>query len=195
MKPLEQRMTVDRDRIRNELRERFELHLEDQVDRQARSRVHPFIPAQFFSVASSECRSLFVEGHFYGCITLAQSVAEGIARFLAQKNELGEHDNYRSQINILQRDRSNPVISPVAFAAFRAIHGKDRNDFHHLNPQIEQDRKRLECRAEECLNALYAIESEVFGYMLAGEHGVILHHPQYWPPAGADSVVLHIRPS
>lgn len=40
--------------------------------RAGRTRVHGIIPQHFFSAASSECRELFIDGHFYGCISLAQ---------------------------------------------------------------------------------------------------------------------------
>ena len=39
-----------------------------------------------FGGASAECVALYTDGRFYGCVALAQSVAEAIVRFLRQKS-------------------------------------------------------------------------------------------------------------
>jgi hypothetical protein len=41
-------------------------------------------PHVWFEVASTECRDLFRDGHFYGCICLSQSVAEGLGKFILE---------------------------------------------------------------------------------------------------------------
>ena len=76
------------------LRSRFEAELPARIDRYAKSRVHPVIPDGYFAAASSECRKLFVDGNFYGCITLAQAVAEGLARFVAEKSGMPVVDDH-----------------------------------------------------------------------------------------------------
>jgi hypothetical protein len=180
-------MSTDREYIECQLRNMFEAELSGRVERYARVKVHPVIPHGFFSAASSECRDLFVACNFYGCITLAQSVAEGLAKFIAEKKGLGVVKDYRSQVNILQKDRANPAISNAAYAAFRKIHGdpkEDRNDFHHLN--------KLEARAEECIHALYDIESDLFAF--ESPDGT-LHPkcPEFWPPSGPDTTLVYVR--
>lgn len=186
---------MDTNMIESLLRSEFEASLPGRVDRYARSRVHPIIPNDFFAAASSECRNLFVAGDFYGCITLAQSVGEGLARFLAEKNGLPVAKEYAAQVNILQKDRSSPVISPAAFQAFRSLHGHpsgDRNDFHHLNADVEQDRLELDARAAACIECLYTIESEVFAVDVID--GMINpRHAKYWPSDGSDSIAVFAR--
>ncbi|HUY36469.1 MAG TPA: hypothetical protein VMV69_27275 [Pirellulales bacterium] len=120
----------DNDRAQSEhsLRQDFELTLANRIDRSRRTRVHPAIPSGYFSVASTECRDVFVDGHFYGCITLVQSVAEGLAKFLATNNGITPNKNHLALVNALQKHRSNPVISPQAYAAFRTIRGGKKED-------------------------------------------------------------------
>jgi len=164
--------------------------------RKTRVRIHKFIPGEFFSAASSECRKLFIDGHFYGCITLAQAVAEGIAKFLAEKNSLPDKFS-QNVFGISQPTRAaelqkTGVISNTAAAAFGRI-DEDRNDFHHLNKDIEQDYFRLQAKAEGCVNALYDIESEVFAFRLGKDGGFEFKNPEYWPPAGPGMSKIFIR--
>ena len=101
---------------------------------------------------------MFIDGHFFGCITLTQSVAEGIARFVLSKNAhviVKDPSDHEAVINALQKDRSRPVVSPEAFAAFQRIRcprkrKEDRNAYHHLTEEIELDYGRRETRAEQC---------------------------------------------
>jgi hypothetical protein len=190
---VDEKKPAEYDSIESNLRGRFGAGLQSRVHRYAKSRVHEIIPAGFFAAASTECRELFVAGCFYGCITLAQSVAEGLARFIAEKNSLQVVEDYRHQINLLQRNRSAPTISNQAYEAFRQIFGRpreDRNDFHQLNATVEQDNRVLESRALQCIESLYRIESEVFAIKHGVEGTIIPVHPQYWPIDGRDMAVF-----
>jgi hypothetical protein len=116
------------------------------------------------------------------------------ARFLAEKNGIEASNGHLGLVNFLQRDRSNPIISAKAYAAFRTIRGRpteDRNTYHHLTDDLEQNRHVLTARAEECLNALYEIESEIFAYSF-DEGRVVPKHPKYWP-AEDDNRLVYVR--
>lgn len=184
-------MSEERDSVRKELRSRFELRLDERVERSLRSRVHNYIPGEFFSAASSECRDLFITGHFYGCISLVQAVSEGIARFAAGKLKLPVVECHRDQVKILKKEPALPWNPRDVFKAFEKIH-KDRNDFHHLNAAIEQDWTKLEQRAFDCLEALYKIESELFGYSLT-DQGMVPNHPAFWPADCPNMLRVHVR--
>ena len=180
------------DEIEQRLRHDFERDFPRRLERYARSRVHQIIPDAYFDQASTECRKMYVDGHFYGCITLAQSIAEGISKFLAQKKNVRRCDHYEL-VNRL-RDHVPPVISPESHAGFVAIHGtgRDRNDFHHMNPIIEQDPVELERRAFECIEALYTIESDVFGFDMAD--GVpVLRDKDYFELASPTETFIYFR--
>ena len=144
------------------LRQDFERRLPARLDRQARIPVHPCLPTEFFAQASAECRHLFFDERYYGCIVLTQSVAEGVARFVAEKKCPGDKSKYKKRVEKLLNSVKPTAISQKVHDAFLRVHGHDRNDFHHLNSNIEQDRRELEKRAEECLVALFEIQSELF---------------------------------
>jgi hypothetical protein len=68
----------------------------------------------------------------------------------------------------------------------------DRNDYHHLNKEVEQEFEKLEQRAEECLNHLHTIESDVFAYSL-GEGKIIVKNQKYWPPGENGLTLVNLR--
>lgn len=181
------------------LRSGFELDFEDQVERLGKVAIRNQLPIQYFSFALVECRDMFVAGHYYGCITLCQSVAEGIAKFLIDKN-MAEFvaANVSTKIdggpytlaNNLHRAR---VISDDSKAAFLRISGQDRNDFHHLNHEVSTDLKQLEARALECLVALNVVESEVFAYDI-NNGAIVPKIRKYWPiSADGQTVSVYTR--
>lgn len=147
--------------IRKDLERDLELSIRNMIDRRRASRVQQIIPGAFFSAASRECRDMFVHGHFYGCITLAQSVAEGLSMFLYTKEGRNPDHDHHSRRRWLV---ANKIISADSFEAFKEIEGKDRNDFHHFNKDVLQDRFKLEDRAAQCVKCLYIIESDVFAF-------------------------------
>lgn len=191
-------MTPDEKRryVEDSFRQEFDEILPRMVNRSIRLPIQTLGPAQYFARPTLECRKMFVHEHFFGCISLAQAVAEGIARFLLEKNPsivLEVTDNHEAVINVLQHNSSSAVISPLAFAAFKRIreprkNKEDRNTFHHLLDDIELNPKKLEVRAEQCLLALHEIESEVFGYSVV-DGRIVPKCPQYWPTTDVPGTV------
>lgn len=179
--------------LERRMRDNFERSLPTRMERHARIPVQTILPLEFFVEASRELRQLFIDERFYSCIVLAQSVAEGIARFIAEKKGVRVVNDYAAQVNLLQRDRQNPAISQKVFKAFKRVHGKDRNDFHHLNPTVPQDRRELDRRAEECLLSLYEIESEVFAFHPVDGGKIHLVHPEYWAISPNGAVLGHVN--
>ena len=123
---------------------------------------------------------MFVAGSFYGCISLAQAVGEALSKFVAEKNKVRLRKDYGTRV---ARLREAGVISSACKTAFQSLHGKDRDDYHHLNKNVEQDCRKLEARAEGCLAALHSIESEVFQFERK-ERAILPRFPQYWPKSG-----------
>lgn len=145
-------------------------------------------PYHYFAAASVECQDLFDHGHVYGCISLTQAVAEGLSSFIALTNSMRKGKDCQKRVAVLRR---RGFISEKSERAFNIIWSDDRNDFHHMNHTITTDRERLRARAEECIRALYGIESEIFGYELDGPR-VRPRQPKYWPsnPDGTGPVYL-----
>jgi hypothetical protein len=136
-----------------DIRQRLEVDIAGRNDRFLKSKVHPIIPHAYFSAASSQCRDMFVNGTFYGCITLAQSVAEGLARFVAQKSGLvwsglSRADQHSSDGSHIAGDFDN------AYAAFLELHGRPKEDRNHPSPDEATSRLRA-VNLRRCIEALY----------------------------------------
>ena len=189
-------MSITRDEAKVVLRRRFEFELEAMSTRYQRAKLHRFIPAGFFSAGSRECRDLYVSGNFYGAIVLTQAVAEGLGKFLADKNGLPMKDDPRAQASALRHRPNGALVSETAWKAFARIRGapaEDRNDFHHFNPSVPQATATLEARALECIDALYKIESEVFAVDMSSPGTVRPVHGQYWEYLDGQSVLVNFR--
>ena len=180
----------DDDWKREQLDRHDQARLAGRADRAARTHVHGIIPGEFFAAASSECRDTFIDGHYYACISLSQAVAEGLAHFIGGFHKVGARNNPSMRV---ERLRAKGVITDAALDAFGRIWGNDRNTFHHLNPDIPTDHQALEARAEECVNALLAIESEIFAFDIADGGKIAPKHPEYWPRTGPEQMKVFVR--
>lgn len=204
-------LIADPEWIRLQIREDDEARFDERVARVQRVKTHKIIPHLWFDVASTECRDLFRDGHFYGCICLSQSVAEGLAKFVLEVHhetvgkqkrpiELCEKPaTGRTLIDMLKNLKRGlyqgqpwSVLTEKCLKAFECIEGGDRDDFHHLNKRIITDLKKLEDRAEECVTALYDIESELFGFEFT-DGAIIPYQREYWPDAGKKYAKVHLR--
>lgn len=165
---------VAKTQTKDTLRQLFEGTINARVKRWLEVKPHNIIPNSHFAAVSMEPYELYRDGHYYGAISLSQSVAEALVRFICAKNG-GSFSSYE---NALQKLKSKKIISTPLFDLFTAIR-EGRNDYHHLNPTIENERQALESLAKEKVQALQAIEGEVFAY--AANQGKIKPlHPQYW---------------
>src|SRR5687768_6967102 len=106
------------DEIENELRRHFDAHLPGMVERTKRVSVHSMLPSQYFSLASTQCHSAYVRGDFISAISVTQSVAEGIAKFIAEKHGLQFTVKQMARIRALQKAG---IITPGLFFAFKTI--------------------------------------------------------------------------
>lgn len=164
--------------------------LELRAERFRMTRVQQVIPNEWFAPASSECRELYVDGHFYGCVALSQAVAEGLAKFLLAKHGMEEGSKQHRRLDVLEKAR---IISPVMRKAFGAIRGTDRNAVHHLNRDVPRDYEKLRERAEECIDCLFSIENALFAADFV-EGGIRPHKPELWPrPNEAGVVEVFLR--
>lgn len=194
---------VDAEWTRKQIQEHDERRFEQRVARVLRVKAHRIIPHLWFDAASTECRDLFRDGHFYGCICLSQSVAEGLAKFILEVHQakVGKSGrpiescksplSGRSLFKRLKKlkegtynGRPMCALSEKCLSAFENIEGGDRDDFHHLNKGVLTDHEKLERRAEQCVTALYDIESELFAFDVESDGSVTPHQRQYWRDAG-----------
>jgi hypothetical protein len=176
----------ERQQIEERLIDRYESSINWKVDRTLRAKVHLMVPLNYISLPLGECSDMYIDGYFNGCITLCQSVAEGLAKFLKSKRKV---KGGRGHASIVDKLEKAGVVSASCAAAFQLIHGTDRNDFHHLNENVEQDYFKLEERAEACVNALYVIQAEIFAIAEVIEGVPRFKHPEYWRGCGTGNEV------
>lgn len=180
------RKLVEIAQLKDTLQQEFEYSLPQRIDRYLNLKPHGIIPNSHFAVVSAECHLLYRDGHYYGTISLTQAVAEALLRFLCEKNEL----TLSSSENNVGKLQKKGIISADQAQSFGNIR-KDRNDYHHLNPQIERDRQKLEQLAKEKLSCLKQIEEELFAYS-ANNGKLVPKFPKYWDQQG-DKVSVYLR--
>jgi hypothetical protein len=112
-------MTDDEATVRATLRGNFEASFEDCVKRALEVRHNPIIPHSHFARASSECVEIYRLGYFVATAMATQAVAQGIVKFVAERNELGSN-----------KDKTVLVTSLRAMALFRVTVGKRYGEFY-----------------------------------------------------------------
>lgn len=173
------------------MRARFEAGLPQRIRRASSVQLQQCIPAHWFAAAASECAEMYIAGFFYGAISVAQAYVEALSKYLAEHHRIPIRkdpcDRYR-------RLREKGIISENSLVAALAIFD-DRNDFHHLNKEVEQEFQKLEARAGHCINLLHTLESEIFAYSFTDKEPgkVLLNKPEYWPSEGPELVRVHLR--
>ena len=168
------------EQLAKDMRSSFEASLPLRLGRSSRVKLQNIIPSHWFSAAASECHSMFVAGHFYGTISVAQAYVESLSKYLCET--YGVRGNQKDAAKRWGKLLAEKIVGQAAHDfAFAVL--SDRNDFHHLNKEVEQDYATLEKRAEDCVNLLYTIETDVFAHSFhAGS--IVPTHPKRWPDAG-----------
>ena len=174
--------------IEKRMRASFEASLPGRINRATQIDLQNVIPAQWFAAAASECASMYISGFFYRTISGAQAYVEALYNFLGTHHQIGAKND---PLLRWKRLKKKNIVSKSAYDAACLIFDK-RNDFYHLNEDVEQNSKKLECRAKECVNHIHTIESEVFAHSF--DNGkIILHNPKYWPGDNAEMAQVHLR--
>ena len=166
---------IQRAEYRRSLQSDYEFTLDQRVDRYFRVKPPVMIASTPFSAVSAECAQQFRDGHFYGSIAMAQAVGEALVRFLCERNRFRAAKAFDVNVRNLKKRRfiSNAIADSLESLWMR------RNDYHHLNSNIEQDRDELEALAERKLGDLYSVEEDVFSHDIS-EGRLIPRHPKYW---------------
>ena len=181
---------IQKKQAEDSIREEFEGTLADRVDRYVQVKPHEIVPYTHFSTISAECSFLFRDGHYYGCIALTQAVAEALVRFLCKKNSFRPVKNFENNIEKLS---VRNFISDKVKESLLKIWEK-RNDYHHLNPNVETDRQTLEELAREKVRLLVEVEKEVFRFTSV-DGKINPENPKYWDISGNQAqVFLRLEP-
>ena len=95
-----------------ELRSRSEAKLHSSILRAEATNVVPVVPHHYFAASSSEIRDMFIDGYFIGTISLSQSVAEGLSKFLCKRKHLPCPKDHLARVKKLL---SESIITPVKY--------------------------------------------------------------------------------
>lgn len=166
---------VHKKRVEDGLRQGFELSLPDRVARYLEIEPHAILPYHHFSPVSAECVDLYRNAHFYGCISLVQAVAEALVKFLCERNGWKPDRKYEKNIKRLSR---RGFLSTDLHAWLLDIWER-RDDYHHLNPDIEQDMEALQELARHKLEMLCQAEKVVFDFEIK-DGCIVPKNPKYW---------------
>ena len=80
------------------------------------------------------------DGHFYGCTALTQAVVEALVRFMCESNGWRASKQFEKNVETLSKRK---FIKAELKKSLLEI-WTQRNDYHHLNPNIERDWRKLE---------------------------------------------------
>lgn len=182
---------IQRQQLADGLKQDFISTLDERISRYQGLDFIKVTPNAHFAPVSAECILLYRDGYFLACIALYQAVAEAIVRLMCERSRFGSSisKDYEKNIGNLHKRRIRPDCSEL----FKEI-WKDRNDYHHLNPEIPTERSKLQDIAKSKIIALHKIESKVFEFTI--EDGAILtRYPKYWDiKDGRVNVFLRFEP-
>lgn len=178
---------IEEKQLEDSLRQEYEATVEGRVKRYLQVKPHGVMARTYFAAVSAEVTLLFRDGHYYGCIALTQAVAEALVRFMCERNSFSPGKDFEKNVGKLATRR---FITEDMKHAFLRI-WKKRDDYHHLNQNIEEDRRKLEQLALEKARLLAGIEREVFAYTNV-DGRLSPKYPRYWKRSG--SVFLRIDP-
>lgn len=179
----------ERDQIERLIRAEFEQSLNERIDRYLSIGHQPIVANHHFADASTECVNLFRDGYFTACITLTQSVAEGIVKFVRERNGVPQVEHESKQA-VVERMRDLGILSQCFVDAVSRIRRSFRDDFHHMNPKVAGI--ELEPLARRNIADLAAIEREIFECRVA-DGRLVPERPLYWDVDAGGDVPVYLR--
>jgi hypothetical protein len=153
----------------------FERTLEDRVERSLEVGHAGIVAQHHFSAASSECLDVYRDGHFLSAVMVSQAVAEGIWKFVLERNHLPRSEDRPS---VAPRLVADGILSPDCTAAFIRIWGGFRNDIHHMNPKVAE--VPFAMLAKRNLVDLGTIERELFAWAVTEPGKLTPTQPKCW---------------
>jgi hypothetical protein len=179
-----------REQLERSLRSDLERTINQRVERYLSVDHQPIMADHHFAHASSECLDLFRDGYFISCIMLTQAVAEGIIKFVSERNKTVQLTNENRQ-EFAERLRATGVLSKGFVDAYGRIQKSFRNDFHHMNPKVST--VDLEPLARRNIADLAAMEREIFGFEI-GRNGTLRpKQTLYWDIGPDGNVPVYVR--
>jgi uncharacterized protein YutE (UPF0331/DUF86 family) len=175
--------------ISQDLRALFEATIQERVNRHLEVSPREITANHHFTKPLVECDLLYTDGYFYSTVMVAQSVAEGISRFVAECNGLGL-DIKMSGPKIVDHLVEEKLISKEYKEAFKRL-WETRNDVHHMNPEVGDI--RFPELAKRSIQDLTAIEREIFAGSWSNDGKFIPTNPKYWETRADGKIGCFLR--
>jgi hypothetical protein len=166
----------------------FERTLEDRVERYVEVGHAGIIAQHHFSAASSECLDVYRDGHFLSAVMVSQSVAEGIWKFVLDRNQQPQSEDRPLVAPALV---AAGILSQDCAAAFVRIWRSFRNDVHHMNPKVAN--MPFAMLAKRNLVDLAVIERELFAWTVTEPGKLTPTQPKYWDLKADGTVPVFLR--
>lgn len=175
----EMRKAIRRRELEDTLKGEYLGTLNERIERYLELDFTKITPNEHFASISAECIRLYRDGYFFACIALCQAVAEAIVRLICERNERGSPHFVKFETNIRKLKKLKNGIPADWIETFERI-WENRNDFHHLNPEVPTQKEKLREIAKDKIVALVEVESKVFAFDVI-QGAISPKHPQYWP--------------
>ncbi len=107
---------------------------------------------------------------------------------MCKRNGFNPKCEFETNPKVLERRR---FLSPTTSQTLLNIWA-ERNDYHHLNPSIEQDRKKLKNLARGKALLLNEVEAAVFNYSV-NDGKLVPKYSQYWDEHSPHQVEVYLR--
>lgn len=168
---------IKRQQLAERLKQDFIGTLDERLSRYQKLDFIKVTPNAHFAPISAECIFLYRDGHFFACIALSQAVAEAIVRLMCERSKFGASisKDYERNVENLKKRKIQPNCSELFMEIW-----KDRNNYHHLNPEITTERSKLQDIAKRKIITLHKIELKVFGFTWTKDGALSPRYPKYW---------------
>ena len=174
--------------LENDLKQMNEGTVSERVSRYMEIDTIKLTPNAHWAQISAECALLYRDGYFFACIALCQAVVEAITRDLCKKNTIRCSKSFETRVEKLYKEEKITLnCKNEALTIW-----KNRDDYHHLNPEVTTEKDKLLEISKSKMIALGKVEAEIFEFQLVG--GAIKpKYPQYWPKTSNGSLEVFLR--
>ena len=178
---------MKREQLKTMLRAELEQNLEQRVNRYFAIHHQNIIPGHHFAGASAECLDLYRDGYFLSTVMVSQAVAEGVFRFISDRNDVAiEAERPEMAKRLVEAD----IVSQQCADAFIRIWKSFRNDVHHMNPKVAE--VPFNQLAKRNIEDIATIESEIFAFHV--NNGKLTpQQPLYWDVRSDGTIPTFLR--
>ena len=182
---------IERHQLQDNLEQDFLASINDRISRYLELDFIQVVPNTHFAPITIECILLYRDGYFFACIALCQAVAEALLRFICERNDRGSKGFVKFETNIRKLRELKDKI-PLDWIETLERVWENRNDYHHLNPDVPTQKEKLREIAKDKIVALLDIESKVFAFEWV-DGAIKRTHPEYWLETDSGHLNSYLR--